>query len=51
MTYSKPRVDTTEIDYIRREGLTDFRLAHGTISLQAETHPIDFRKIELQELK
>jgi len=48
MSYEKPQLDPREPYYnklLPEDG--NKIISKGTISLQAETHPIDFRKIEL----
>ncbi len=49
LTYSKPQIggDNLPIDYPVPEGTP---LKEGYISLQAESHPIEFRKVELLDL-
>ena len=39
MAYSKPQLDDGTL------------LEEGTISLQSESHPVEFRKVELMELR
>jgi hypothetical protein len=50
LTYSKPQIGggSLPVDYPVPEGTP---LKEGYISLQAESHPIEFRKVELLELK
>lgn len=50
MTYSKPRIGGEHLpeDFPLAEGTP---LAAGYIALQAESHPIDFRRIELMKLE
>lgn len=50
LTYSKPQIGggNLPIDYTIPDGTP---LKEGYISLQAESHPIEFRKVELLELK
>lgn len=49
LTYSKPQIggDNLPVDYPVAEGTP---LKEGYISLQAESHPIEFRKVELLDL-
>jgi hypothetical protein len=52
LSYEKPQVgggnvDGEEIKY----GATGMLLSSGTISLQSESHPVEFRKIELLDLE
>lgn len=51
MTYTNPTIDSTEVDYITSQSLKSLNLTSGSISIQAETHPIDFRRVELLELE
>ena len=47
ITYSKPQVGDAHTGYHVPEGTP---IDHGTISFQAESHPVEFRKIELLDL-
>lgn len=51
LSYSEPQLDEGDADAQRllRQG-ADRKLSEGTISLQAESHPVDFRKVELLKL-
>lgn len=52
MTYDDPQLDPRDGD--AKKLLADGRdkaLRHGTISLQSESHPVEFRKVELLELE
>jgi len=51
MEYTNPQLDESSADAraLIKDG--DKMLHGGTISLQAESHPIQFRKIEIRELK
>ncbi len=52
MEYSGPQLDDSDEDARRLlEGGQAPMLEGGSISLQAESHPIEFRKVELRELK
>jgi len=44
LSYTKPQLNA-------RRGEKAKMLDHGTISLQSESHPVEFRKVELLELK
>lgn len=51
LEYTKPQLDPTDPDAQRLlESGAEKLLSGGTISLQSESHPIDFRKVELLEL-
>ena len=51
LTYTDPHLDPKDGDARKLiEGGQDKMLTGGTISLQAESHPCEFRKIELLEL-
>jgi hypothetical protein len=49
--YSEPQLDESD-QYGRRllDGGAEKMLTGGTISLQSESHPVEFRKVELMEL-
>jgi hypothetical protein len=51
LQYSEPQLDPTDRDakQLVQNGAT--LLTGGSISLQAESHPVEFRKVELRELK
>lgn len=51
--YSNPQLDERDGTYAKLIELNngDKMLSKGTISLQSEGHPIDFRKVEIMELK
>lgn len=51
MRYSKPQLDPRDADgkKLIRDG--QLLIPEGTISLQSESHPVQFRKIEVQILK
>ncbi len=51
--YSQPQLDERDGTYERLVELNggDKMLSKGTISLQSEGHPIDFRKVEIKELQ
>ncbi|NMB04812.1 MAG: DUF1080 domain-containing protein [Bacteroidales bacterium] len=53
LQYNQPQLDERDATYARLIDLNggDKMLHKGTISLQSESHPIDFRKVELQILK
>jgi hypothetical protein len=48
MTYNKPQVGGAHEEYEVPEGTL---IEEGYICLQAESHPVDFRKVELLDLK
>ncbi len=52
LTYTKPQLDENDVDakqLIAKNG--GVLLESGTISLQSESHPVEFRKVELKVLK
>ncbi len=50
--YSRPVLDPSDPDARRLlDAGAETRLTRGTISLQAESSPFDFRKVELLELQ
>lgn len=53
MTYNQPQLDDREANYEKLAALNGNTkmLSKGTISLQSEGHPIDFRKIEIKIVK
>jgi hypothetical protein len=52
MEYQKPQLDGGDADAQKLiEAGTEMMLTQGTISLQAESHPMEFRKVELLPLK
>jgi hypothetical protein len=50
LTYSKPQLDEGDADARNLIEDGDKMLSGGTISLQSESHPIEFRKVELLKL-
>ncbi|HVW59141.1 MAG TPA: DUF1080 domain-containing protein [Puia sp.] len=51
LTYEKPQYDGRD-EYVKRAGLPDGGLIPGGfISLQSESHPVEFRKVELFDLE
>ena len=51
MTYTAPQLDPTEVDtqnILKGQGLA---LTEGYIAFQAESHPVEFRNIQLQLIK
>lgn len=50
ITYEQPQLDDTDADGKKLLATQDRMLDHGTISLQSESHPIEFRKVELRRL-
>jgi hypothetical protein len=51
LEYEKPQLDDREADARRLIKDGDKMLYGGTISLQSESHPIEFRKVEILPLK
>ena len=51
MEYSKPQLDETDADARKLIKDGEKMISGGSISLQAESHPCEFRKIEIRELK
>ncbi len=51
LEYSKPQLDLGDADAKRIADRVPKMLTGGTISLQSESHPIDFRKVELMPLE
>ncbi|MGV2334321.1 MAG UNVERIFIED_CONTAM: DUF1080 domain-containing protein [Planctomycetaceae bacterium] len=49
--YSKPQLDKRDASARRLIKGDDLMLHHGSISLQSESHPIDFRKVEIMVLE
>jgi hypothetical protein len=52
LQYNQPQLDERDATYARLINLNggDKMLYKGTISLQSEGHPVDFRRVELQRL-
>ena len=51
MEYSKPQLDPNDPSFVKLlPPDKSTRLCKGTISLQSESHPVDFRKVELLNL-
>ena len=51
LEYQKPQLDANDADTKRLiEAGAEMMLSGGSISLQAESHPLEFRKIEIQVL-
>ncbi|HBK33055.1 MAG TPA: DUF1080 domain-containing protein [Porphyromonadaceae bacterium] len=51
LTYHQPQLDDREANFAVLERLNGGKMLRGgTISLQSEGHPIDFRKVELKRL-
>lgn len=53
LQYNQPQLDERDATYAKLIALNggDKMLSKGTISLQSEGHPIDFRKVEIMPLK
>ena len=49
--YEKPQLDDKDADGKKLIKNGDKMLNEGTISLQSESHPIEFRKVEILPLK
>lgn len=50
LEYTEPQLDPRDADAAPLLAGEDRRISGGTISLQSESHPIDFRKVELRPL-
>lgn len=50
MEYEKPQLDESDADAKKLIKEGDLMLRSGSISLQAESHPVEFRKVELLPL-
>ncbi len=50
LEYGQPQLDETDPDARRLIAAGQNQLDRGTISVQAESHPFEFRKIELRQL-
>jgi hypothetical protein len=50
LEYEKPQLDPNDPDAFKLIQDASKLLSSGTISLQSESHPIDFRKVELLPL-
>ncbi|MEY3458522.1 MAG: hypothetical protein RL215_1679 [Planctomycetota bacterium] len=51
LEYSKPQLDKRDASARKLIQGEELMLHHGTISLQSESHPIDFRKVEIMVLE
>ena len=51
LEYSRPQLDDSPASQALAEEAGTNRLTSGWIAIQAESHPIDFRKIELRKLR
>ena len=52
LEYSRPQLDESDGDAQRLLAAgAEIQLSGGTISLQSESHPIDFRTVELMTLE
>ncbi|MCA9184239.1 MAG: DUF1080 domain-containing protein [Planctomycetales bacterium] len=51
LSYQAPQYDPRDAHAKQLAGEGGLILKEGTISLQSESHPVDFRKIEIMELK
>jgi hypothetical protein len=50
LAYAEPQLDDTDEDAQRLMANQPRMLSEGTISLQSESHPVEFRKVELRPL-
>ena len=50
LEYSQPQLDENDADAKRLKGRIPKMLEGGSISLQSESHPVDFRKVEIMLL-
>jgi hypothetical protein len=50
LAYSKPQLDERDAHALKLMESTDRLLSGGTLSLQSESHPVEFRKVELLKL-
>jgi hypothetical protein len=51
LEYQQPQLDKRDDSAKKIIKGDDLLLTHGTISLQSESHPIDFRKVEIMILE
>lgn len=51
LDYTKPQLDPTDEDAKKLITGDDLMLCSGTISLQSESHPVEFRKVEIKVLE
>lgn len=51
MDYTKPQLDPKDVDAKKIIVDDELMLCNGTISLQSESHPVEFRKVEIKLLK
>ena len=50
LEYSRPQLDPVDKDARNQLAGWDKMLGSGTISLQSESHPVEFRRVELMKL-
>ncbi|MGD8277968.1 MAG: DUF1080 domain-containing protein [Gemmatimonadota bacterium] len=50
LEYEKPQLDPNDADAKRLIRGPDLRLGHGWIALQSESHPVEFRNIEMRAI-
>ncbi len=50
LSYNQPQLDSTDVDAQALLADVPTMLTGGTISLQSESHPVEFRKVELRVL-
>jgi hypothetical protein len=51
LEYEQPQYDPKDADALRLKGDGPPLISEGTISLQAESHPVEFRKVEIMPLE
>ena len=51
MEYVQPQLDPQDKDALKIIKKRGLMLNSGTISIQSESHPIEFRKVEIQILE
>lgn len=52
--YTHPQLDTTELDtqhLLAKGSVKDMSLKNGFIAFQAESHPVEFKNIQIKEIK
>ena len=51
LEYEKPQLDESDEDARKLIKDGEIMLSEGTISLQSESHPVEFRKVEIRILE
>jgi len=51
LSYNKPQIDPSDAHARSLMKNGNLQLSRGTISLQSESHPVEFRKVEIMKLK